>query len=300
MDYAQAPCTPGLIEEPNLSNVQETSACDEHVESEDNHLLEAAAKENLENTSSRLNLHQGNEHMADWSMPNENGYHSSDMGIKKGMSPSTKVNIEHISSNDHDAVSGLLADKIVTASGNLDRDEELQDEIVKTDGTDVPSVDMSHENREEIIGFFSEGLKDASGLVSLCLQGTEGDGENSNNLGNAERPSSPRDASQFGADFQDTSGLREPETRASEEPKDSQTSNLDNEIPSGHDNILRPCNAGLGEPDSSHTGAEHPNDLEPSDIAAVQMETSKRVGILQASGASTLEQGLSYYMITIL
>ncbi|KAL8557764.1 hypothetical protein ACS0TY_005028 [Phlomoides rotata] len=34
MDYAQAPCTPGLVEEPNLANVQDASACDDHLESE--------------------------------------------------------------------------------------------------------------------------------------------------------------------------------------------------------------------------------------------------------------------------
>ncbi|KAI8032919.1 hypothetical protein LOK49_LG01G02689 [Camellia lanceoleosa] len=32
IEYAQAPCTPGLMEEPNLSKVQEASACDDHLE----------------------------------------------------------------------------------------------------------------------------------------------------------------------------------------------------------------------------------------------------------------------------
>ncbi|KAL3523246.1 hypothetical protein ACH5RR_016080, partial [Cinchona calisaya] len=303
MDYAQAPCTPGLIEEPNLSNVQETSACDDHVESEDNHLMESAVKENLENTSSRLNLHLGNEHMVDWSMPDErksaaalcmpceeNGYHSSDMGIKKGLSSATEVNIEHILSNEHDVVSGQ--DKIGAASASLDREEELQYGIVKTDGTDAPSVDMSYGDTREIIGVVSEGgAKDASGLVSPSLQGAEDDGENFNNVGHAGRPSSPRDALQFGADLQDTLGLGEPESCPSEEPKNSHTSNLENEIPIGQDHIFRPCTSDLVEPDSSHAGAEHPDDFEPSDVAAFQLETSNKVEILQASGASTMEQG---------
>lgn len=34
MDYAQAPRTPGLVEEPNLPNIQDASACDDHLESE--------------------------------------------------------------------------------------------------------------------------------------------------------------------------------------------------------------------------------------------------------------------------
>ncbi|KAG8390707.1 hypothetical protein BUALT_Bualt01G0111500 [Buddleja alternifolia] len=48
MDYAQAPCTPGLVEEPNLSNVQEVSACDDHLESE-NHLVEFTMTGNAQN-----------------------------------------------------------------------------------------------------------------------------------------------------------------------------------------------------------------------------------------------------------
>ncbi|CAH9077395.1 unnamed protein product [Cuscuta europaea] len=34
VEYAHAPCTPGLAEEPDLSNIQETSACDDHLENE--------------------------------------------------------------------------------------------------------------------------------------------------------------------------------------------------------------------------------------------------------------------------
>ncbi|KAI3793600.1 hypothetical protein L1987_36220 [Smallanthus sonchifolius] len=49
VDYAQAPCTPGLWEEPNLSNVQETSACDDHQEPENHAITESTVKENLEN-----------------------------------------------------------------------------------------------------------------------------------------------------------------------------------------------------------------------------------------------------------
>lgn len=49
MDYAQAPCTPGLVEEPNLPNVQDASACDDHLESE-YHLM--ASNQNANNAPS--------------------------------------------------------------------------------------------------------------------------------------------------------------------------------------------------------------------------------------------------------
>lgn len=32
VEYAQAPCTPGLLEEPNLSKTQEASVCDDQLE----------------------------------------------------------------------------------------------------------------------------------------------------------------------------------------------------------------------------------------------------------------------------
>ncbi|CAA0814507.1 Sister chromatid cohesion 1 protein 4 [Striga hermonthica] len=48
MDYAQAPCTPRLVEEPNLSNAKVASACDDHLESE-YHLMESTVRENDDN-----------------------------------------------------------------------------------------------------------------------------------------------------------------------------------------------------------------------------------------------------------
>ncbi|KAI7742828.1 hypothetical protein M8C21_005668, partial [Ambrosia artemisiifolia] len=48
VDYAQGPCTPGLWEEPNLANIQETSACDDHQEPENHAITESTVKGNLE------------------------------------------------------------------------------------------------------------------------------------------------------------------------------------------------------------------------------------------------------------
>lgn len=324
MDYAQAPSTPGLIEEPNLSNIQETSACDDHIESEDNHLMESAVKKNLENASCRLNLHQGNKHVMGWTMPNgtnsdlapgvpceENGFHSSDVGIKDGLSP-TVVNVEHVSSDDHAiAEVGVIAqkprfaDNTVAASDSLDREEEFRNGDVKIDGVDIPSVDLSHDCHGQITGVISgseRGDVDASGLASPRMQVSEDGGQKSNNVKNAgklERPSSPRDALEFGADLLVASGLEKPESLTCEEPKDSQVSNLvpDNGIPCGQVHVLRPCNAELGEFDSSHAVAEQHINHEPSDIASVPLETSKMVEIMQASGDSTVVQGLCYNMI---
>lgn len=53
VEYAHAPCTPGLWEEPNLSNIQETSAYDDHQEPENHIIPEFNVKDNLENISSK-------------------------------------------------------------------------------------------------------------------------------------------------------------------------------------------------------------------------------------------------------
>ncbi|CAM8888596.1 unnamed protein product [Rhodiola kirilowii] len=55
VEYAQAPATPGLVEEPNLSN-QKTSACDDQFEPE-NHLTESITHENLTETFHALPPH---------------------------------------------------------------------------------------------------------------------------------------------------------------------------------------------------------------------------------------------------
>ncbi|KAH0777649.1 hypothetical protein KY290_009060 [Solanum tuberosum] len=59
MDHA--PCTPGLVEEPNLSNIQEISACEDHLGLEDRHLTEYAVKANSVNLSCENNVNNGSE-----------------------------------------------------------------------------------------------------------------------------------------------------------------------------------------------------------------------------------------------
>lgn len=40
VDYAQAPSTPGLMEEPNVFSVKEGLVCEDHLEPEDQNLSE--------------------------------------------------------------------------------------------------------------------------------------------------------------------------------------------------------------------------------------------------------------------
>lgn len=54
MLYAHAPSTPGLVEEPNLSNVHKSLASDDHMETPDHDFTKLIAKDNQDNSSSKL------------------------------------------------------------------------------------------------------------------------------------------------------------------------------------------------------------------------------------------------------
>lgn len=54
MLYAHAPSTPGLVEEPNLSNVHKSLASDDRMETPDHDFTKLMAKDNQENSSSKL------------------------------------------------------------------------------------------------------------------------------------------------------------------------------------------------------------------------------------------------------
>lgn len=157
MEYAQAPSTPGLVEEPNLSSVQEALACDDHLEPEDHNLTELVAKENLENASSVSSLHYGDKVAADWTLLNdtnhdavlsipadENGYLLGEQKIKqakpRGDSPSVAVT---------DQISSECSVGKAAAPDGKDRAEDMQNGTLSNHGPGILSVDQTHEEFEE-------------------------------------------------------------------------------------------------------------------------------------------------------
>lgn len=157
MEYAQAPSTPGLVEEPNLSSVQEALACDDHLEPEDHNLTELVAKENLENASSVSSLHYGDKVAADWTLLNdtnhdavlsipadENGYLLGEQKIKQakpqGDSPSVAV---------MDQISSECSVGKAAAPDGKDRAEDMQNGTLSNHGPGILSVDQTHEEFEE-------------------------------------------------------------------------------------------------------------------------------------------------------
>lgn len=212
IEYAQAPCTPGLLEEPNLSNIQETSACDDHLESENLSLTEFAVKENLENTSSKSDLYLGNKNEMDGSLlsdvnPNpvlsilakENGCLANDMESNQANpqeeSAPPVVTMEQISSVNLDSPSLIpsalgdqvkvktmtpyLSDKTFAASDIPDRVDDLQNGVVSNDELGMHSDDKAHEDCVELQGVrLGESNIGISILNSTCQPVSEESLEN--------------------------------------------------------------------------------------------------------------------------
>ncbi|XP_060184055.1 sister chromatid cohesion 1 protein 4 isoform X2 [Lycium barbarum] len=108
MDHA--PCTPGLAEEPNLSNIQEISACEDHIGLEDRHLTEYALKGNSENLSCQNNANNGCELLENQALTD---------GSNAGQP--VKGNSENLScENNVNNGSGLLQKQALTDSSNAD------------------------------------------------------------------------------------------------------------------------------------------------------------------------------------
>lgn len=99
IEYAEAPSTPGLVQEPNLSSGQKALASYDHFESEDQNSNELMATESRVNDLSNSDCHNGDGHTADWPLhkdsnhdtvqcmlPEENGYHVRDAAVKQAES----------------------------------------------------------------------------------------------------------------------------------------------------------------------------------------------------------------------
>ncbi|KAJ6432397.1 hypothetical protein OIU84_019608 [Salix udensis] len=130
LDYAQAPSTPGLIEEPNLSSVQDGLACDDHLEPEDHNLIEVAGIESTGNASSKSDLHQRdgttnlspdnhlNYNTAVCMPSEENGCLSGDLEISQAKSQGELQSI-------------ALADGTICASDGSDKLEVINNAVCK-------------------------------------------------------------------------------------------------------------------------------------------------------------------------
>ncbi|KAK6144951.1 hypothetical protein DH2020_021771 [Rehmannia glutinosa] len=303
MDYAQAPCTPGLVEEPNLSNVQEVS---DHLETECP-LVESTMTENANNNN------YGDKQEVNWcSHDNANsdaiamvsteeyGYRSDGLDINfskpLGESP-VEANVEHDSVDEFlsgskpssDLVGQVkalnpdseLADKM-DESSDVHCMEDLENGAANKDKNSSLLVDKPndvHQGPYEIV--LEKSACEISGLTSISHLVSEGvSAKDQGSLG-VEVPSSVEiasngeksctDASDLASKNQDGPFPQNPETQACHEPTDSRSLNLDvrEKVSSAETLFLRPCNSNAEQLDIT-SGCVMSTDADvKSDVAAL-------------------------------
>ncbi|CAH9137689.1 unnamed protein product [Cuscuta epithymum] len=160
VEYAHAPCTPGLAEEPNLSNIQETSACDDHLENEYQNPTKSIIEGGVHNIPLGDDVCDGSSLTRHMPMPNnahpdavsdtqfeENGCHSGAVQF-----PSSEVAFECFPLDNHTLVSETpahvnpvsaplqeLTDETVKPSDDPKEAEITQNQIFDNDKVDISS-----------------------------------------------------------------------------------------------------------------------------------------------------------------
>lgn len=288
IDYAQAPATPGLVEEPNLFSVQKGLACDDHLESEDHIVTELIGIESAENASSKSDHHRddavdlssGNHlnHDTFVRMPaEENGCLSGDLEINQSMVPgdlpSTAVTMEYMS-----------ADRTVGILDSLDKVDDMNNGSACNDESSMPSTDRINGRCKESIGVRLPEIDDieiANNMEESHLHGK------AIVASNVVCPSELPDAlDQVNDEAQAGQGLEDPE---------SINYHVENEHTSGCVGVLRACNSCPSQPDTSSRVVDNNlrlPELQSEDAAPSPSEASRREKEIQASGTSAKVQGL--------
>ncbi|KAJ0855168.1 putative rad21/Rec8-like protein [Helianthus annuus] len=154
VDYAQGPCTPGLWEEPNLANVQETSACEDHQEQENHAITESAVKENLENVfphEQHQNLFESHEksqpHVAETEQSQQTLIH--DLGSTPFTELLSTGNVVPVS-NDPAKVAGLLNQNVSNGPPGFPTANDNHDNFVKYQGNQENTYHLTNQFESNI------------------------------------------------------------------------------------------------------------------------------------------------------
>ncbi|KAH8501277.1 hypothetical protein Peur_042986 [Populus x canadensis] len=278
LDYAQAPSTPGLVEESNLSSVQDGLACDDHLKSEDNNLTDGI--ERTGNASSKPNHHRddtmnlslGNHLNCDTVVcipAEENGCLSGDLEINQAESPgellSTTVNIDC-----------LAADGAVCALDESDNVEVINNVVCNGEVT-VPSVDKINGECRESTGVRlhePDNLEIANAVEDLSSLGKAVDANTGCPL--------------------ELAGAPEGDAQAHQGPEDPDSLSKDVDGEKTHNGVLRACNSYMSGPDSSFHGINNDDFQLPPEtqgLAPCSLEMSSGEEAFHASGISTKVQG---------
>ena len=255
LDYAQAPSTPGLIEEPNLSSVQDALACDDHLEPEDHNLIEVAGIESTGNASSKPDIHQRDD--------------------TTNLSPGRHLN--------YDTVVCMPAEENGCLSGDLEINQaKSQGELQSTALADGTICVLDGSDKLEVI---NNAVCKCRELTDVRLYEPD----------NVEIANAVEDLSSLGKTVDantgcpfELAGAPEDDAQACQGPADPDALNrdVDNEKTQASMGMLRACNSHLNEPDSSSHGINNDElPLDPQDVPS-------REEALHGSGISTKVQGL--------
>ncbi|KAJ0081513.1 hypothetical protein Patl1_11924 [Pistacia atlantica] len=295
VEYAEAPSTPGLVQEPNLSCVQEALACDDHLESEDRNSNELVATVSTINPLSKLDLHHADGNAMDWSLqnnsncdivqctlPQENGHHVRDLEVKQAKPLGNSVNSMPMISECSEGTIGALdgSDRIKNmqnagVSGNVPNMLSVEQRVRSDETAASPSCshvtsdaqELSHrtcpDSNNELV---SEGdLMDCQDVIRTKIQS---DAEIADSV--------PGSASLVIVDAEGHAGQESNDPMTSNKPGDHE------EMPSSGTNVLKPCSSHPSQPDMSSPGYGHDNamatNLQSEDVEPHLSGTSSRDG----------------------
>ncbi|KAL7109564.1 hypothetical protein ACP275_06G182800 [Erythranthe tilingii] len=251
MEYAQAPSTPGLVEEPNLSNIKEVSACDDHME------LEYSAME-CTVTESAKNTNEDNTDSDAIPMVLNKEYEDVNLLEQQAQSP-IEAKMEHISMDEPD--SDLLG-QIKNPSS------ELADKSIDT--SDIPCMEDLQANKDENVSFDVSVAEKDQGLLGV---------EGADILEVASDPQLCPDALNLSSKNQDASFPEEAETLVFQEPIiDSSSLNpgvLEKDAPN-ETPFLRACNSKVEE-----------HDIICGSVVSADADVESDVAVLATSGRET-------------
>ncbi|KAL0452241.1 UNVERIFIED_CONTAM: Sister chromatid cohesion 1 protein 4 [Sesamum latifolium] len=318
MDYAQAPCTPGLVEEPNISNVQEVSACDDPLESE-YHLVESTMIEDVKNNTyedkqevnwcSHDNTYSGAIPLV---LAEENGNQAGDLDVKFS-EPQQGSPIEankECASLDESASGSKPTSDLLGQVNPVNTPSELVDKIIEASDVPCPEdLQNGAANKDKDSSFAVEkpcdddpgpydiGLEksssEISGLTGACHRVSEGVSAKDQGSHGVEAPGnvevatnqekSCANVSDLASENQDVSLRQEPETQTGHEPTDSSSLNLDvhEKVVSNETMFLRPCNSDIEQPDTVTSSCGMPRDTDvQSDVAALAIPEGEEMVML--------------------
>ncbi|KDP32484.1 hypothetical protein JCGZ_13409 [Jatropha curcas] len=288
IDYAQAPSTPGLVEEPNVSSFKEGLTCDDHLESEDHSLRglvgvdsseDAPTKSDLPHRGGTMHLSLGDQLNHDNIMctpAEENSHFSGDLEINQsglgGDFHSNSVATEHI-----------LANGTVDTLDGLDKVEDT-DKVVSCNNEQTCSpVDQINGEYEESIGVRLQETEKVETAYKMEESNLNGKNLASNNVNSLESPIGSECINVEGQSFQ---AQGKPETL---------NGHLNNQqMAPACTVLLRACNSNLSQTDMPSCEVSNPMvipDLQSADDVSLPSDTVEREEGFHASRTSTKVQG---------